>query len=194
MNTEVDPEQPVVRLPLPWAAAVMVMLILPLTFYLGNWNIPLWVSFIVWAEYFVLGAKPSSWKIILPSVAFGVAGGAFWCLSATYVASMLAPYVEPPHVLYIAFAITNFIWVPLIVYGTNWTQTFREGTLAVFNGLTLQLAVYFTGSIPYAAELESNYSLILASLFWTLILAWFGWFLGWFNIFLTFPSKKLLSD
>lgn len=193
MNSAVDSEQPLPRIPLPWAAAIMVVLILPLTFYLGSWNVPLWVSFIVWAEYFMLGAKASTWKIILPSIVFGVAGGAMWCLSAMFLAQLLGPYVGQPHVLYISFAVTNFIWIPLIVYGTNWTQTLRDGILAVFNGLTLQLAVYFTSSIPYAAQLDSTYSLIVASFFWTVILAWFGWFLGWFNMFLTFTPKQTVK-
>ena len=30
---------------------------LPFGIWLSRWNLPIWVSFIVWAEYFALGAK-----------------------------------------------------------------------------------------------------------------------------------------
>ena len=63
------------KVSLPWAVALTVFISLPFTFFLGKYNFPLWVCFIVWAEYFALGGKPDTWKLIIPSLPFG----AFWC-------------------------------------------------------------------------------------------------------------------
>lgn len=185
-----DAGHPSPRIPLPWAASLMLLLVLPLTFYLGVWNLPLWVAFIVWAEYFALGAKLSTWKVILPSLPFGALVGALWCASATYLSQFIEPYVGSLHSVYLAYAISNLFWVTLIVYGCQWTEAFQKGTLAVFNGFTLQLAVYFSGSLPKIESIDGSYEIIAASFFWAVALAYFGWFLGWFNAVLMFPRAN----
>ena len=47
---EGDLALPSKRIPLHWAAAILVVFSLPLSFYLDKWNFPSWVSFIVWTE------------------------------------------------------------------------------------------------------------------------------------------------
>jgi hypothetical protein len=184
-----DLSYPSKRIPLPWATAILIILILPLGFYLGKWNFTLWVSFIVWAEYFALGAKVDTWKLIMPSIPFGAVFGAAWCTSAVALCNILTPYWGPVNGLYAAFALTNLIWVPLILYGLRWHHAFTAGTLAVFNGLGLQLAVYFTGSLPKVGPMENAYFVIWWSFLWSVLMAYVGWFFGWFNIVLTFPRK-----
>jgi len=177
------------RIPLPWAVSLMLLTVLPLTFYLGDWNLPLWVSFIVWAEYFALGAKLSTWKSILPSLPFGALIAALWCGSATGMGRLIESYLGPLDSLYLGYAVTNLFWVTLLVYACQWTASFRTGTLAVFNGFTLYLAVYFTGSIPSIDTIGGAYKVMAWAFVWTVALSYFGWFLGWLNIVLTFPKK-----
>lgn len=180
-----DLSSPSPRIPLHWAVAITVALALLPTFLLGKWSFPVWVSFIVWAEYFALGAKLGTWKVILPSLPFGaIVGGAAWISSAV----ALAPYLGGQGLLWALF-LTSFVWITLLVYGLRWTQAFTVGVLAVFNGLTLFLAVYFTGSIPQVGPLANPYYVIWWACLWTILMAYFGWFLGWFNVVITFPRK-----
>ena len=53
-------------IPLWLAAAITVVVSLPFGLWLGDWNLPLWIAFIVWAEYFALGAKPKVLTTIIP--------------------------------------------------------------------------------------------------------------------------------
>ena len=67
-------------IPLWLAVAITVVVSLPFGIWLGKLNLPLWAAFIVWAEYFALGAKPSALKIMVPAYTLGVIGGALICL------------------------------------------------------------------------------------------------------------------
>jgi hypothetical protein len=58
-------------IPLWLAVAITVLVSIPFGLWLGKWNFTLWVGFIVWAEYFQYGAKPSAIKLILPSYTYG---------------------------------------------------------------------------------------------------------------------------
>jgi hypothetical protein len=186
---QADLSYPSKRIPLPWAAAILLVLVLPLGFYLGKWNLPLWVCFIVWAEYFALGAKLETWKIMIPSLAFGGLVAALWCSSAVGMSKLLVPEFGSVHGQYAAYALTNLVWVPVIVYGLQWTPAFTAGSLAVFNGFTLQLAVYFTGTAPPIGPMENAYFVVWWSFLWAVLNAFLGWGFGWFNVFLTFPHK-----
>ena len=57
MPTDVETVQTKDRIPLWLAVAITVVVSLPFGIWLSRWNLPIWVSFIVWAEYFALGAK-----------------------------------------------------------------------------------------------------------------------------------------
>ena len=41
------------------------------------WSLPLWAAFVVWAEYFALGATPAGLKIMVPAYILGVLGAIF---------------------------------------------------------------------------------------------------------------------
>ena len=58
------------RIPMMWAVGITVMISLPFGSFLGTYNFSLWISFIVWAEYFVLGATPATAKLIFPSIPY----------------------------------------------------------------------------------------------------------------------------
>jgi hypothetical protein len=178
------------RIPLPWATVMVVILCLPLTFYLGEWNFPLWVSFIVWAQYFALGASATTWKIIIPSLPFGGTFAAAWCTSAVAFSDFFIAHFGPVHGLYAAYAISSVVWAALLVYGLSWSNAFTAGTLAVFNGFTLQFATYFTHSVPKVGPIENPYYLIWWSFLWSVLMGYFGWFLGWLNVVLTLPRKQ----
>jgi len=172
------------RVPLHWAVPIVVALVLPLAFFLGEFNLPVWVSFIVWAEYFALGAKPQTWRLIIPSIPYGATTAALWCASAILIAKMIGGN----HGLFWGYVIGNFIFITPWMYFLPRVHAWASGSLAVFNGLTLFLAVYFTGSIPRVGPMTDPYWVVLWSLIWTVLLAYFGWFLGWLNVALTFPT------
>ena len=178
------------RIPLPWATVMVVILCMPLTFYLGKWNFPLWVSFIVWAQYFALGANVGTWRVILPSLPFGASFAAAWCTSALTVSPFFVERFGPVHGLYVSYALTSVLWAALLVHGLSWSKAFTTGTLAVFQGFTLQFATYFTHSVPKIGPIENPYYLIWWSFLWSVLIGLFGWFLGWLNVLLTFPRRQ----
>ena len=63
------------RIPIHWAVTLVVLFALPFGFFLDKYNFTLWVCFIVWAEYFALGAVPKNARLIFPSIPFGAAIG-----------------------------------------------------------------------------------------------------------------------
>jgi hypothetical protein len=171
------------RIPIHWAVTLVVLFALPFGFFLDKFNFNLWVCFIVWAEYFALGAVPKNWRLIIPSIPFGAAIGAAWCATAVALISALGLS------MFWALELGAIFWLTLYVYINMRVPTFIEGTLPSFNGFTLYLAVYFTGSLPKAGSMDNPYWVVFWAFIWTILMAYFGWFLGWFNIFLTFPKE-----
>jgi len=178
------------RVPLPWAVSITVVLALPFGLFLGNFNFPLWVAFIVWAEYFAFGAKPDSWKLVFPSIPAGAAAAALWMATSNLLTPALAGALGSGFGGFLALAIGNLIWVTILLYVIPRVPSFAKGTLAVFNGLTLFLAVYFTGSVPSVGPMGNGYWVIVLAFLWTTLVAYFGWLLGFINIALTFPKEE----
>lgn len=172
------------RIPLPWAVALTVAISLPFGLFLEQFNLPLWVCFIVWAEYFALGANIGTIKLVGPSIPAGAAAAALWMATSTLVIAITgAPLI-------VGLLVGNFIWVTALLYLIPRVPALTQGTLAVFNGLSLFLAVYFTSSIPKVGPMDNAYWVILLTFVWTTISAYIGWFLGWLNIWLTFPKAE----
>jgi len=92
--------------------------------------------------------------------------------------------------LYVAFVISGILWFPILIYGLGWTHAWAAGSLAVFNGFTLQLALYFTGALPTFGPMGNPYWIIWWSCFWAIAMAYVGWFIGWFHVVLTFPKRS----
>ena len=173
-------EQTVARIPFHWAVAILVALVLPLAFYLGRFNFALWVCFIAWAEYFTFGGTPKAYKIVLPCWLYGTIMSVGWMLSTVAFTNFMP--------LMWAAIVTNFLWLTLLVWGLKF-YNFGEGVLAVFGGFTCLLALYFTNSMPKVGPMDNPYWVVINTGVWCLILGYFGHFLGWFNVFITFPRK-----
>jgi hypothetical protein len=70
----------------------------------------------------------------------------------------------------------------------KFSKILSEGSLAYFNGMTMMIAVLFTNSYPKSTEATIQLNIIIACL-WTILAGYFGLFLGWFNMAITFPKK-----
>jgi len=171
------------RIPFSIAVALTAIFFLPLTMFLGKFNIPLWVSFIVWAEYFTFGAKlKAAGALVLPSFPAGsVICGLGWILSFAIVP--LIPAAGGLWAYWIGFG----IFVAILVKLMDWVPVFQKGSLAYFNGMTMTIAVLFTHSYPALSD-NPLMQPVLASV-WTIIAGLFGLFLGWFNMAITFPKE-----
>ncbi len=176
------------RLPMWLAVAITVVVSLPFGLWLGNYNLPLWVSFIVWAEYFVLGGTPAALRVIIPAYLIGVFG-AMCITTATAILERLldgAGLVAEDDLasfigLFLGFCVFLYAvrWVPMPLFGT--------ASLPFFNGVSMMLGVLYTAAFITAAPtgiepiLEPAVAALGAALAGLL-----GCFLGWFNVTILF--------
>jgi len=191
-------------IPLWLAIAITVVVSLPFGIWLGKINFPLWAAFIVWAEYFALGAKPSVLKSMVPAYILGVVGGALICEFYQLLDKILS---TPSNVLVnfglqqltndnLALYASFFVGFCILIYAMKWMPVVGgANTLPFFNGVSVFLGVYFTGSfmgwfkdfnigtdtIGYAIVIFAAISAILGGLL--------GAFLGWFNVVILFPRE-----
>jgi hypothetical protein len=161
------------------AVSITVMCILPLGLYFGQYSLPLWVAFIVWAEYFALGANLGTIKTIIPAYTGGALFGVAMILLYTWFATFMTGASVYP--MYIAL----FIGVSAMVFVMRYFKVFQTGSLPYFNGLSMLLAVYFVGAHP--AFTTNAYVLVLLAGAYALAGGYLGWFIGWFNVTITFP-------
>jgi Protein of unknown function (DUF1097) len=175
-------------IPLWLAVAITVVVSLPFGLWIDNiggdlnlMNLPLWVAFIVWAEYFALGAKPGALLTIIPSFVLAVilTAAAIWAY--VWLNDQVIPADWPEGT---ALAIALFVGVGAMVYIMRFSPTLQAGSLPYFNGISMLLAVYFTNSIP--AGTDAYLAPWLAALM-TVLGGLLGAFLGWFNVTITFP-------
>ena len=73
-----------------------------------------------------------------------------------------------------------------MVYSMRWSQTFQKGSLAFFNGISMALTIYFTGSYP---QVVTGSAAPLWAGVWTILMGAFGALLGVLNVWLTFPRE-----
>lgn len=176
------------RVPIWLAIAITVVVSLPFGLWLGDYNLPLWVSFIVWAEYFVLGARPAALKVMIPAFMVGVVG-AFGITTFTAVlqemlggAGLLADDDASAFIgLFVGFCVFLYLlrYVPLDLFGS--------ASLPHFNGVSMMLGVYFTGA--YLAAAPSDLSPLLepaVAAIGAALAGLLGCFLGWFNVTILF--------
>ena len=140
------------RVPMWLAVAVTVAVSLPFGLWLGDYDLPLWAAFIVWAEYFVLGARPDALRLIIPAFFVGVLGAlgittANALLERVLVDTRLVAQGDVAAFLafFVGFCIFLYVirWVPLPLSTT--------ATLPFFNGVSLMLGIYFTDAFLDAA-------------------------------------------
>ena len=169
-------------IPLWLAVAITVLISVPFSLWLGAFNFAVWCSFIVWAEYFALGAKPSALRIILPSFAYSAVLTGL-TLAVIPLLGFLPTLVTPGD---LAVMVALFVGVAFMVFSMRWAKVFQDGSLPFFNGISMVLAVYFTGSYP---QIVSGALAPLWAAVWTILMGAFGALLGVFNVWLTFPRK-----
>lgn len=117
-------------IPLWLAVAITVMVALPFTLYLNSYAIPAWVSFIVWAEYFALGAKLPALKLMIPSYTLAVTLTA----ATMSVCNAISPHLPTTNFgLYLSL----FVGVAVIVYIMRFSKTITAGSLPYFNGISI---------------------------------------------------------
>jgi hypothetical protein len=180
-------------IPLWLAVAITVCVALPFGIWLGNYNIPIWASFIVWAEYFALGAKPSALKIMVPAYILGAVAAAIimtgYMLLATQLGAGTIVEVGDWKFTYndLSLFIACFIGFCVFIYAMKFVPVTQTGSLPYFNGISMMLAVFFTGAFVKAAPADIDPNLLPAVAAIGAILAGLlGAFLGWFNVTILF--------
>jgi hypothetical protein len=174
-------------IPLWVAVAITVLVSVPFSLWLGGWNFAVWCSFIVWAEYFALGAKPAALRTIIPAFAYSAVLTGL-TLAAISLFSFLPSLVTPGD---LAVMVALFIGVAFMVFSMRWAKVFQDGSLPFFNGISMVLAIYFTGSYP---QIVSGAVAPLWAAVWAILMGVFGALLGVFNVWLTFPKKVETSN
>lgn len=177
MASQAEPVELKETVPLWLAVAITVVVSLPFGLFLGRYNLALWAAFVVWAEYFALGGKPSALRLIIPSYTLG----ALFTGLAMFLCVVLTPLLGANG----ALAVALFVGVGAMVYVMGLSGTLSKGSLPYFNGISMLLAVYFTQSYP--AVTNPLLQPWMAAL-WAILSGWLGALLGWFNVAITFPK------
>lgn len=178
------------RIPIWLAVGITATLSVPFGTLMGVYSIPVWASFIAWAEYFTFGATSDQLKWIYGLFPLGAATMAVFATVNNYFVNVLG----------MNLIVSSTIWILVFVSAATYLLTKiprgMEKSLAYFNGLSIFLALYFAG-IPGGPGTGGG-PLISGDLAW-LVNPWvywlwaslagvFGAFLGWFNILITFPK------
>jgi hypothetical protein len=176
-------------IPLWLAVAVTVVVSLPFGIWLNRWNLPIWVSFIVWAEYFALGAKPAVLLKIVPAYLSGVGVAAAIMTFYVWLTTQFGTthWVKPNDVALIVAAFVGFCF---FIYVMKYIPAWRDNTLPFFNGVSMGLGVYFTGAFVKPFPLVvSIYALPWMAAAGAALAGMLGAFLGWFNIAIMFTHE-----
>ncbi|MFN8631435.1 MAG: hypothetical protein U0838_14300 [Chloroflexota bacterium] len=181
-------------LPLWISVPITVVVSLPFWLWLGVWSLPLWTAFIVWAEYFQLGAKPSALKLMIPGFIAGAIGAGFVCVVSLAIGKVLN---NPTAVTTgdLAWFIGLFLAFIPVIYAMKYLPfTAGPGGLCFFNGISMGLATFFVGiyagyggmkmpdGLEYLTPIITTIPAILAGML--------GAFLGWFNVVIMTPWSK----
>ncbi len=170
-------------IPLWIAVGVTVIVSCPFTLWLGHWNLAVWASFIVWAEYFALGAKPAAIRTILPAFSLSALGTAVLLAIIPLLSSLPALRTAGD----LATILVLGVGCGFMVFCMRFWEVLNVGSLPFFNGISMALGVYFTSSYPDITT-QASLGALWAGV-WTVLLCLFGCFLGWFNVWLTFPKE-----
>ena len=179
-------------LPLWISVPITVAVSLPFGLWLKEWSLPLWAAFIVWAEYFQLGGKPSAIKIMAPAFISGVIGAAFTCVVALLVGKAL----NNPQLVTagdLAWFIGLFLGFIPVIYAMKFLAfTSGPGGLCFFNGISMGLATFFVGIYATYGGLSigADYLSPIVTAIPAILAGLLGCFLGWFNVVIMTPFAK----
>jgi len=177
-------------IPLWLAVAITVCVALPFGIWVSQinkdlTNIPIWASFIVWAEYFALGAKPAALKIMVPAYILGVVGAFLIMTAWTILGSTFNDKLITPNDL--TLFVSCFIGFCIVIYAMKYFPVTQTGSLPFFNGISMMLAVYFAGAFPTTLFTTDTHLFPLVAGVWAILAGLLGAFLGWFNVVIMFP-------
>lgn len=171
--------------PLWLAVTFTVFLTWPFGVYLGDYNLPLYVTFVVWVEYFVFGAKPSALKIMIPNFVYGSVTITIGTLLYLWIHSW--EIFTGRNNVYLSLSIAYFIVIGALVWGMNFNYPFANNPLPVFNGVAITLGVFFTGS--YWPLFENVYASALIACVATIAAGLLGGIAAFFNVAITGSRK-----
>jgi hypothetical protein len=186
-------------IPLWLAVAITVCVALPFGIWLEQINpnlksLPIWASFIVWAEYFALGAKPSALKTMVPAYTLGVVAATI--IMVAWAVMMKAANDKVWFPGDITLFIACFVGFCIFIYAMKYFPVTQTGSLPFFNGISMMLGVYFTAAYPLQllstatpiAPLGDWMGPVMAGI-WAFLAGMLGAFLGWFNVTIMFPRE-----
>ena len=175
------------RIPFWLAVAITAVVSLPFGIFLGNYNLPLWVAFIVWGQYYALGASPRILKTIYPNFVCGAVWTGLCTLLFVWLSAQ-AFLADPNWNLMFSLSVFLFVCLGILVWAMNFGWPFANTALPLFQGATIFLAVYFTGkgwplvTDPYLTVIVATLTTVVAGLA--------GGLLGVFNEIITFPRRR----
>ena len=184
------------RIPMWLAVAITVVVSLPFGLWLGDYALPLWAAFIVWAEYFVLGARPEALRLIIPAFFVGVLGA----LAITTANVILERFLADTQLVAegdVAAFVAFFAGFCVFLYAIRWVPLplSTTATLPFFNGVSLMLGIYFTDAFLAAAPAGIDAVLEpLVAAIGTMLACLLGCFLGWFNVVILFRTPVASPD
>jgi hypothetical protein len=183
------------RVPMWLAVAITVAVSLPFGLWLGDYDLPLWAAFIVWAEYFVLGARPDALRLIIPAFFVGVLGA----LGITTANALLERVLVDTRLVAegdVAAFLAFFVGFCVFLYVIRWVPLplSTTATLPFFNGVSLMLGIYFTDAFLDAAPAGIDPVLEpLVAAIGAMLACLLGCFLGWFNVVILF-REPVVAD
>lgn len=170
------------RMPNWLAVALSVMVSLPFGLWLGQYSIPLWIAFIVWAEYFMFGGSLRGLRKLIPAFMIGVVAAAV----VQSFALLLTGAFGEVHLVApgdLATAVSYFIGFGVAVFLMNYIEVLRDGVLAYFQGIAITLAAIFTGQgAAYVGNSSNPYLLVIGAALVTALACLLGSFIGWLNV------------
>ena len=89
---------------------------------LGDYNLPLYVTFVVWVQYFVFGAEPSALKIMIPNFVYGSVTITIGTLLYLWILSW--EIFTGRNNVYLALSIAYFIVIGALVWVMNFNYPF----------------------------------------------------------------------
>jgi hypothetical protein len=181
-------------LPLWLSVPVTVAISVPFGLWLGSWSLPLWAAFIVWAEYFSLGAEPSALRTMVP----GYLSGAVGATVALVVSLLVGKVLDNPALVKtgdLTWIIGLFIGFIPVIYAMRFLPfTDGPGGLPFFNGISMGLATFFVGGYAAYGGLtmpkDVDVLLPLVTSIPAILAGLLGAFLGWFNVTIMKPIAK----
>lgn len=176
------------RVPFWLAVAIAVTLTWPAALYAGRFAMPLWAVFVVWAEYFALGAKPEALKVMFPNFIYGSLSVTIGTLLYVWIQSW-GLINDPKTNTTFSLAVGYFIIFCLLLKSMEYGWSFASTGLPLFNGVALTLGVFFTGTYWHLFETTNLYVIALLASLTAIAAGLMGGIVGWINVILTFPKK-----